>query len=139
MFTTLYEKLSAIFSVIIGFLIGGWNTSLTILICFMILDFITGIIKAIKTATLDSTKCRWGIFTKFLMFIPLILSNLISVFLNLDGAILNICIIFYICSEGLSITENLIQIGIPLPEQLIDILVKVQKENNNEITDKKEN
>ena len=73
------------------------------------------------------------------MFIPLILSNLISVFLNLDGAILNICIIFYICSEGLSITENLIQIGIPLPEQLINILVKVQKENNNEITDKKEN
>ena len=88
------------------------------------------IAKAIRTNSLNSTVSRWGIFTKFLMFIPLILSNLLDNLLALNGTALTICTIFYICSEGLSICENLASAGVPLPKQLIDLLEKVSNENN---------
>lgn len=130
MFETIYDKLSAGFSIVIGFLVGGWSTGLSILIICMVLDYITGWVKAIKKGTLNSTTARWGIFTKFLMFIPIILSNLIDNLLTLNGTTLTICVIFYICSEGLSICENLVEIGVPLPRQLIDVLEKVSKSND---------
>lgn len=131
MFESLYERISAIFSISVGFLIGDWSTVLTILILFMIMDYITGWVKAIKTGTLNSTVARWGIFTKFLMFIPIILSHLIDNLLLLEGTTLTICVLFYICSEGLSICENLVEIGVPLPEQLVNVLQKIAKDNNN--------
>lgn len=130
MFETIFEKISAMFSVVVGFLVGGWSNGLSILIAFMVLDYITGLAKAIRTSSLNSTVSRWGIFTKFLMFIPLILSNLLDNLLALNGTALTICTIFYICSEGLSICENLASAGVPLPKQLIDLLEKVSNENN---------
>lgn len=130
MFETIFEKISAMFSVVVGFLVGGWSNGLSILIAFMVLDYITGLAKAIRTNSLNSTVSRWGIFTKFLMFIPLILSNLLDNLLALNGTALTICTIFYICSEGLSICENLASAGVPLPKQLIDLLEKVSNENN---------
>lgn len=130
MFETIFEKISAMFSVVVGFLVGGWSNGLSILIAFMVLDYITGLAKAIRTNSLNSTVSRWGIFTKFLMFIPLILSNLLDNLLALNGTALTICTIFYICSEGLSICENLASAGVPLPKQLVDLLEKVSNENN---------
>ena len=130
MFETIFEKISAMFSVVVGFLVGGWSNGLSILIAFMVLDYITGLAKAIRTSSLNSTVSRWGIFTKFLMFIPLILSNLLDNLLALNGTALTICTIFYICSEGLSICENLASAGVPLPKQLVDLLEKVSNENN---------
>lgn len=130
MFETIFEKISAMFSVVVGFLVGGWSNGLSILIAFMVLDYITGLAKAIRTNSLNSTVSRWGIFTKFLMFIPLILSNLLDSLLALNGTALTICTIFYICSEGLSICENLASAGVPLPKQLVDLLEKVSNENN---------
>lgn len=130
MFETLYERVSILFSVATGFLIGGWSAGMSILIVCMIFDYITGWAKAIKTNTLNSTIARWGIFQKFLMLIPIILSNLIDKLLSLDGTTLTICILFYICSEGLSICENLAAMEVPLPKQLVEVLEKVSKEND---------
>lgn len=133
MFENLYERISATFSVIVGFLIGGWGTAMTILVICMILDYITGWAKAIKTNTLNSTIARWGIFQKFLMFIPIVLSNLVDNMLGLDGTILSICVIFYTCSEALSVCENLVELDVKLPKQLVDVLEKVK--TNNDDTD----
>lgn len=135
MFENLFEKVSACFSVVVGFLIGGWNTALTILIICMILDYCTGWAKAIKTNTLNSTVARWGIFQKFLMFVPIILSNLVDGMLGLNGTILSVCIIFYTCSEALSVCENLVALDVKLPKQLIDVLEKVKDKNANEKID----
>ena len=131
MFENFYERITALFSVIVGFLLGGWNIALTILILCMIMDYITGWAKAIKSNTLNSTIARWGIFQKFLMFIPIILSNLVDKLLGLNGTILSVCVIFYTCSEALSVCENLIELDVKLPKQLIDVLEKVKDKNSN--------
>ena len=135
MFETVYEKITAILSLGVGFTFGGWSTGLTILIMCMCLDYITGWAKAIKTGTLNSTIARWGIFTKFLMFIPIILSNLLDTLLSLEGTTVTICVMFYICSEGLSVCENLVEMGVPLPEQLVSVLEKVSKDNKDKKID----
>lgn len=137
MFETNYEKISAVFSIIVGFLIGGWGTAMTILVVCMVFDYITGWAKAIKTNTLNSTVARWGIFQKFLMFIPIVLAHLVDEMLGLGSTILSICVIFYTCSEALSICENLIECGVKLPQQLIDVLEKVKSTNDSkDITNK---
>lgn len=138
MFENLFEKITAAFSIIIGFLLGGWNIALTILIICMILDYITGWAKAIKTNTLNSTIARWGIFQKFLMFIPIVLSNLVDNLLGLEGTILSVCIIFYTCSEALSVCENLVELDIKLPKQLVEVLEKVKEKNNDKPIDDKD-
>lgn len=129
MFESFYEKITAALSVLAGFLIGGWSQSLSILLVCMVLDYVSGWAKAIKTGTLNSTVARYGILSKFLMFIPIILSNLVDLMMKLNGTCLTMCVIFYIASEALSILENLAEL-IPLPQQLVDILEKVKKDND---------
>ena len=137
MFETIYEKITAGVSIFIGFTFGGWHSSLSILLTLMCMDYITGIIRAWKTQSLNSTVARTGIINKFLCFIPIVLSNLVDRLLGLQGTTLTICIMFYVFSEALSVCENLAQSGVPLPKQLLDVLEKVSGENKDIVIDTK--
>ena len=39
----------------------------------------------------------------------------------------NIAIVFYICNEGISILENAVACGLPVPEKLKDVLESMEK------------
>lgn len=137
MLETIYDKIAFTLSVFTGFAFGGWCPSLNILLTLMCMDYITGIIRAWRTKSLNSTIARDGIINKFLCFLPIILSNLVDKLIGLEGTTLTVCIMFYIFSEGLSICENLAQSGVPLPKQLIDVLEKVSKTNEDAVIDVK--
>lgn len=137
MLETIYEKISMAISIFVGFAFGKWHYSLSILLALMCMDYITGVVRAWKTQSLNSTIARHGIISKFLCFIPIILSNLVDNLLSLEGTTLTICIMFYVFSEALSICENLAQAGVPLPKQLIDVLEKVSKTNEDIVIDPK--
>lgn len=135
MFETIYQKMTMAISIFIGFAFGRWHSSLNILLLLMCMDYITGIVRAWRTKSLNSTVARWGIINKFLCFLPIIVSHMVDILLSLDGTILTICIMFYIFSEALSICENLAQSGVPLPQQLIDVLEKVSNTNKDIVID----
>ena len=105
----------------IAALFGGWTPGLTILSVMMAVDYLTGVLVAItgkspKSAGggLSSKAGFTGIARKgFIMLIVLVATQL-------DAAIGRelfkpLTVFYYIANEGLSILENAVLLGVPVP------------------------
>lgn len=104
--------------------IFGVNSNLArTLMIFIIIDYITGVIKAIITKNISSEIGGRGITKKISIFIIVCMSVLLSRYVLNDNQIFsNVIIFFYIGNEGISIIENLSAIGVPIPKKLKNIL-----------------
>ena len=114
----------------IGYLLGGLDTMLICLLLFMLLDYITGIIKAFKNKKLSSETGFYGILKKITILVVIMVAVQLDTALNLDNAMRCLAIGFYIANEGLSILENAGEIGIPLPEKLKESLESLRSDEN---------
>ena len=117
-----------LFNSAIGYLLGGFDTMLISLLIFMIIDYITGIIKAIIDKKLSSKIGYIGICKKFLILFVIVISTILDRITGLDNSIRYLVIGFYLANEGLSILENTVEIGIPVPEKIKDILNNINEE-----------
>lgn len=112
---------------------------LDLLLVLMAIDIITGVFKAIKKGNLMSRKSLFGYARKMLIFAVIILANIMDQILGLNGAIAYGTVIFYIASEGLSIMENLSELGLLIPKFMRDKLEVMkddqEKDTVNEIKD----
>lgn len=102
---------------------------LDLLAILMVVDIITGVLKAIKEKRLRSRSALYGYARKVGVFLIIILANIIDVILGLNGAVAFITVLFYIANEGLSIIENLAQIGVKVPSVIADKLHVIQSES----------
>lgn len=102
---------------------------LDLLIVLMIIDIITGIFKAAKNKNLWSRKSLFGYARKILIFLVIITANVIDQILNLGGVLTFITVSFYLYNEGLSILENLAEVGVPVPAGLAEKLKVMNEEN----------
>lgn len=116
------------------FVYSGDINLITILFILMIIDIITGFGKAIKNKNLWSRKSLLGFARKIFVFLIITVANLLDLFMNLSGTLVLATVTFYILNEMLSITENAGQLGIPLPEKLLEVIAVVQKKSD---TDKR--
>ena len=116
------------------FVYSGDMNLITILFILMIIDIITGLGKAVKSKNLWSRKSLLGFARKIFVFLIITVANLLDLFMGLKGALVLATVTFYILNEVLSITENAGQLGIPLPEKLLEVIAVVQKKS---VTDKK--
>ena len=116
----------------ITYLIGGWDSCITTLLIFMLLDYITGMIvagvfhnsKKTKTGTLESKTHIKGLFRKLTIFFFIIIANLLDKQLGFNYIRYGVCIAFMV-NEALSIVENAGLMGIPIPKIItnaIDVL-----------------
>lgn len=104
----------------------------TFLFVIMGVDIITGIMKAIKNNNLI-TKTAWiGYAKKIGVFCIIIVASVIDQILGLKGAMTYTTVLFYIATEGLSIVENLAQMGVSMPNNILNKLKVMQEENNKE-------
>ncbi|MFJ5795063.1 holin family protein [Bacillus atrophaeus] len=101
-----------------------------------IIDVITGVIKAWKFKKLRSRSAWFGYVRRMLSFLVVIVANIVDTILNLNGVLTFGTVLFYIANEGLSITENLAQIGVKVPAAITDRLHVI--EDDNEKTTKKD-
>lgn len=109
----------------ISTLLGGWDTSIKLLVLFMVLDYITGIGAAIINKEFDSKIGFAGITRKIMTLIPIIMAFGLDVLTGQD-VFRNIAIWFYIGMEGFSAAENLGKAGVPLPKALTDGLAQLK-------------
>ncbi|WP_420977382.1 phage holin family protein [Bacillus vallismortis] len=109
------------------YLFGGVKY-LDLLLVLSIIDVITGVIKAWKFKKLRSRSAWFGYVRKLLNFFAVILANVIDTVLNLNGVLTFGTVLFYIANEGLSITENLAQIGVKIPPTITDRLQTIENE-----------
>lgn len=118
------------------YLFGGVKF-LHLLLILMALDIITGIVKALDIGNLWSRKSLFGYARKLLVLIVIITANIIDQVLNLGGTLTFATVLFYIANEGLSIFENMAQLGVLVPSNLAEKLkvIESNKHDKDGITD----
>jgi toxin secretion/phage lysis holin len=120
------DKIQLIFTAIggyLGYILGGLDGFLYALIIFVVIDYITGLMAAIVECKLSSEIGFRGIFKKVLIFLIVAVGNIIdNNLIGTGSAVRTATIFFYISNEGISIIENSIIIGLPIPEKLKNVL-----------------
>lgn len=115
-------------------LLGSWDTALTVLITFMVLDYITGLIRAYVNKTVSSDVGLKGIARKSLILIVLCVGVLLDRLLNNGTWVFRTLIAyFYIANEGISLIENCSSLGLPIPEKLQSALIQLKEGNKKEM------
>jgi toxin secretion/phage lysis holin len=109
---------------------GNMNGLLIALFVAIVLDYITGLLRAGINKELSSAIGFKGILKKMLILIVIALAHVIDNCVGSGETWRNIAIVFYICNEGLSILENIVACGVPIPEKIKDALEAMQ--NNDE-------
>ncbi len=85
---------------------GQWDSILWALLVIMVLDCLTGVIKAIYTKTMSSEIGFKGLLKKITILIIVALSNVLQQITGDNVAIREIVIMFYVANEGISVLEN---------------------------------
>ncbi|WP_437343352.1 phage holin family protein [Priestia megaterium] len=104
----------------------------------MLLDIITGLMKAIKNKRLRSRKALYGYARKIGVYVAIIVANIIDQVFGFNGAVTTATVLFYIGNELLSIVENLAQIGVKVPAIITDKLHVIQNEEEADPVKKEE-
>ena len=121
-------------------LFGGWTASLTTLLIFMLIDYVSGLIVAgvfhnspkTETGTLESRAGLKGLIRKGTMLLFVLIGYRLDVAVGTTYIRDAICIAF-MANELLSIVENAGLMGVPIPAVItnaIDILKKKTEAKN---------
>ena len=113
---------------VVSYIYGDMNSLLVTLFIVIVLDYITGLLKAFITKELSSSIGFKGILKKVLILCVVGLAHLIDKCVGSGETWRNIAIVFYICNEGLSILENAVACGLPVPEAIKNALKSLEKE-----------
>lgn len=115
------------------YFLGGWDIALEILLTVVVLDYISGVCKAIFQKELNSTIGAKGIVKKVGYFVIVAVAVELDRITGTNGAIRTLVIYFFVANEGISILENWGSMGLPLPQKLKDILEQLKNDNNPKI------
>lgn len=107
----------------LGYFLGGCDGLLYALLAFVVIDYLTGIMRAINDHTLSSEVGFRGICRKVLIFLLVGIANILDVNIIGSGSVLRTAVIFfYISNEGVSLMENAAHLGLPVPEKIKAVL-----------------
>lgn len=114
---------------ILLYLFGGWDIALQCLMIAIAIDYISGLIKAYSTKTLDSKVGFKGILKKVGILCIVALSVVVDRITGESGAIRTLVIYYFVANEGLSVLENLSIAGLPIPQSVKKALQALKKES----------
>lgn len=116
---------------------GGWDNTMSALVFFMVIDYLTGLAvagifkKSTKTADggLES-KAGWkGLIRKFSVLAIVLIAAQLDVLLN-STYIRDVVIYSFLANELLSIIENMGLMGVPLPPVLENAVSALNKKGD---------
>lgn len=121
----IFKTIIAVGGAAASFLFGGWSSLLSILLAFIVIDYISGVVAAAKEGKLNSEVGMWGIPKKVAIFAVVAIAHLVDSVLGDAHLFRDAAIFFYLANELLSVTENLGRIGVPIPsvvQKAVDVL-----------------
>lgn len=112
---------------------GGWDSSLTTLVVFMAVDYITGLLVAAvwkkspksDTGALESHAGWKGLIKKCVTLLVVLMATRLDIVLQVDF-VRTAAVIGFIVNETLSIVENLGLMGVPVPDVVINAIEKLK-------------
>lgn len=131
------EKIFSLQSAIVGSvfafcckILGGYDALLQVVLVAMLLDYITGIIKAYQNKNLSSKAGINGIIKKVVMLMIVSFCVSMNEIWQLIGTginIRNLILLFYLGNESISLFENCEAIGVPIPKAIKKALSQLKK------------
>ena len=111
----------------LGYLFGGFDVMMQVLLFCIVVDYISGIMSALYLGKLNSKVGFKGIVKKIAILLVVALAVEIG---RVTGAdmIRGLTIGFYIANEGISILENVGRMDVPYLSKLKDILEQLKDE-----------
>lgn len=105
---------------------GGVDLALKTLLIFMSLDYITGLICALKYKCLSSAIGFNGILKKVMILIVVAVAVNVDGIIDTGGMSRSLVIFFYVSMEGISILENAARMDVLVPEGLREKLLQLK-------------
>lgn len=125
----IFNSVSVVSGIIGGgaaYWLGGWDTLLWTLLTFIILDYVTGVIKGIYQKNLSSEISFRGLLKKVVIIIMVVVANSLQKLLGDSVPLREIVIVFYIANEGISLLENSAVLLPDMPEGLKNVLLSLR-------------
>lgn len=115
-----------------GFL-GGMDGIMYTLIIFVSIDYVTGVGAAAKRRQLSSEVGFWGIVKKVCIIALVGIAHFVDAYVMGAGDVFRTAVaLYYIGNEGLSLMENMGNLGVLLPQKLVDVLKQLRDKNDKE-------
>ena len=124
-----FNGIVAIIATFFTYLFGSFDLVLQVLVVFMILDYLTGVLYAFLTNQLNSEVGFKGLVKKLMILVVLIIAVMLDRMLgNGTWVFRTLVCYFYIANEGISLLENVGNIGIPIPNKIKNALEQLNKD-----------
>lgn len=101
-------------------ILTGYDTLFKALLIFIVLDYLSGVMRAIYTKKLSSKIGAKGIIKKIGYIVLIVVVEILDILLKDNGYLRNIIIYMFIANEGISILENWSAMGIKVPDIIKD-------------------
>ena len=131
------EKLFNTASIIVGVaggmilrLFGACDKMMHVLLAMMLLDYCSGVIKAIQQKRLSSEIGFKGLLKKVSILLIVAAANIIQSVIGENIAVREIVIMFYIANEGISLLENTASVSNRIPQKFKDVLLQLRGDDD---------
>ena len=116
-----------------GFLWGDMTGLMIALITFICMDYISGVLVAIKRKKLSSAVGYKGILKKCGILLGVAVGHILDTYVIKSGAgLMAACQAFFIANEGISILENLGRLGVKFPAKVRNVLEALKSDSEKE-------
>lgn len=123
-----FNEISVGFGLIGGFIckfLGGWDMLLKAIVILVVLDYVTGLLKAVYNKSLSSEIGFKGLIRKIIIFVVIATAYVIQGIVGDAIPLREITILFFIANESLSLLENAGEF-VPIPDKLKDTLIQLR-------------
>ncbi|EKZ4054112.1 holin family protein [Listeria monocytogenes] len=120
------------FGVIFGYLFGEVDLLVKVLVCFIVADYISGLLASGYLGELSSKMGFKGIAKKIAILILVAIAHQIDLILGTHNTTRDAVIFFYLANELISILENFVRMGMKVPEVLKNLILIFDSKSGDE-------
>lgn len=115
---------------ILGYLVGGLDSLFAVFATVLVIDTLTGMLKAWNLGEYNSSKFRGGLAKKTGYLFAVLLSVQLDILTGNTGALRTALILTFTANESLSVVENLGTLGIPFPDSIMNAIEILKNKND---------
>lgn len=115
---------------ILGYLVGGLDSLFAVFATVLVIDTLTGMLKAWNLGEYNSSKFRSGLAKKTGYLFAVFLSVQLDILTGNTGALRTALILTFTANESLSVVENLGALGIPFPDSIMNAIEILKNKND---------
>ncbi|WP_028976435.1 phage holin family protein [Sporolactobacillus terrae] len=112
-----------------AFLLGGLDNLIIAFGVMMGTDYISGVMAAYYMRTVSSYVAYRGLMKKSGMIMAVVVAHMLDMASGSGTFMRNAMLMFLIGTEGISFTENLGHMGVPLPQKISEAFTQLRGEN----------